>query len=74
MLEQADVRFMIPMAGMVQSFNVSVAAAITLYHATSILAPIRRPTLQPVQVCMLCMTVVVYVPHGSHCAERRRSV
>lgn len=30
---EADIRFMIPMVGMVQSLNVSVAAAVTLYEA-----------------------------------------
>jgi len=32
MLEAADVRFKVPMAGFAQSFNISVAAAICLYH------------------------------------------
>ncbi len=31
----ADETFYIPMVGFVQSFNVSVAAAITLYHASA---------------------------------------
>ena len=33
MLELADERIVIPMAGFVESFNISVAAAVTLYHA-----------------------------------------
>lgn len=33
MLEQADHRCQIPMVGFVQSYNVSVAAALTMYHA-----------------------------------------
>ena len=32
-IEQADVRFKIPMFGMVQSLNVSVSAAIVIYEA-----------------------------------------
>lgn len=33
MLELADDRIVVPMAGFVQSFNISVAAAVCLYHA-----------------------------------------
>lgn len=33
-LELADAHVIVPMAGFVQSFNISVAAAVTLYHAT----------------------------------------
>lgn len=33
MVELADERIIIPMVGFVQSFNISVAAAVTLYHA-----------------------------------------
>ncbi len=32
MVAAADVQFLIPMSGFAQSFNISVAAAITLYH------------------------------------------
>lgn len=32
LLEQADERFIIPMVGFVQSFNISVAGAVSLYH------------------------------------------
>ncbi len=37
LLSYCDLTFKIPMHGMIQSLNVSVAAAITLYHAESIL-------------------------------------
>ena len=33
-IEQADVRFFIPMFGFVQSYNISVACAMALYHMT----------------------------------------
>ena len=33
-IEQADVRFFIPMYGFVQSYNISVACAMALYHMT----------------------------------------
>jgi hypothetical protein len=32
-IKQSDIRCYIPMVGMVESFNVSVAAGILLYHA-----------------------------------------
>lgn len=32
-IKQSDIRCCIPMAGMVESFNVSVAAGILMYHA-----------------------------------------
>ncbi|MEL6177569.1 MAG: RNA methyltransferase [Myxococcota bacterium] len=35
LLEHVDARMSIPMSGFVQSFNVSVAAGLTLYHALS---------------------------------------
>ncbi|MCX8056513.1 MAG: RNA methyltransferase [Ignavibacteria bacterium] len=37
LLKYCDVTFKIPMHGMIQSLNVSVAAAVTLYHAESVL-------------------------------------
>jgi tRNA (guanosine-2'-O-)-methyltransferase len=37
LLKYCDVTFKIPMHGMIQSLNVSVAAAVTLYHAEGIL-------------------------------------
>lgn len=33
-IRQSDIRCCIPMAGMVESFNISVAAGILMHHAT----------------------------------------
>ena len=60
MLALSDVRYMIPMHGMVQSLNVSVAAAITLYHVTTS-APLRHTHTHEPESDLIKVFIIIYV-------------
>ena len=73
-LERADGRFYIPMAGFVQSFNVSVAAAIALYELTRRAREIAkdRYELKPSERHKLFVTWCLRSLHGATREEARR--
>ncbi|WP_206832233.1 TrmH family RNA methyltransferase [Alicyclobacillus fructus] len=72
--ERADGRFFIPMAGFVQSFNVSVAAAIALYELTRRARAVAgdRYTLDGSERHQLFVTWCLRSLHGGTHEEARR--